>query len=292
MMGTTVPQSVNNLNLVYKVFNRMLGGGEPNYYKDGSQSSNGSRFSPENPGKQQIFDGSGRESDDNADYRDAIMNEGLKTIVDPEAKEAAKSWAKLIIQKNSAPRGAGVGSNGRLSFGTPGTTQVKVTKAWKDAGGKDLAEDKKVPVKVQLVGKVGDAKFYVGQPAELNADNNWTHVFTDLPKTKTVDGKQVEIQYFIEEQGIAGFVVSGPTSTTTTTTIPSTVSTTSNTTVTPPVVTTTKTTTATPPTVTTTATPDNSRPTLARTGANVGATVTLALALIGLDLVLTRRKRS
>lgn len=156
---------------------------------------------------------------------------------------------------------------------------MKVTKAWKDAAGKDLADDKKVPVKVQLVGTVGDAKFYVGQPAELNADNNWTHVFTDLPKTKTVDGKQVEIQYFIEEQGIAGFVVSGPTSTTTTTTIPSTVSTTSNTTVTPP-------------TVTTTATPANPRPTLARTGANVGATVALALALIGLDLVLTQRKRS
>ncbi|OIR46245.1 hypothetical protein BJP07_01495 [Corynebacterium sp. NML130628] len=181
---------------------RMLGGGEPSYYKDGSQSSNGTRFSPENPGKQQIFDGSGRESDDNADYRDAISNEGLKTIVDPEAKEAAKSWAQLKIQRNSAPRGAGVGSNGGLSFGTPGTTQVKVTKAWKDAAGKDLAEDKKVPIKVQLVGKIGDAKFYVGQPAELNADNKWTYVFTDLPKTKTVDGKQVEIQYLVEEQGI------------------------------------------------------------------------------------------
>lgn len=404
---------------------RMLGGGEPNYYKDGSQSSNGSRFGPANPGKRQVFDGAVRESDDNADYRDAIMNEGLKTIVDPKAKEAAKSWAKLIIQKNSAPRGAGVGSNGRLSFGTPGTTQVKVTKAWKDTAGKDLADDKKVPVKVQLVGTVGDAKFYVGQPAELKADNNWTHVFTDLPKTKTVDGKQVEIQYFIEEQGIDGFVVSvrgnakdgftivnthipppvtttvtttttpppvtttttppavtttvtpppvtttttppavtttetttttppvvtttppavtttqtttetttttppavtttppavtttatpptvittttppavttTKTTTATTTRTPPTTSTTSTTTVTPPVVTTTKTTTATPPTVTTTATPptvtttatpDNPRPTLARTGANVGATVTLALALIGLGLVLIRRKRS
>ena len=437
---------------------RMLGGGEPNYYKDGSQSSNGSRFDPANPGKRQVFDGTVRESDDNADYRDAIMNEGLKTIVDPEAKEAAKSWAKLIIQKNSAPRGAGVGSNGRLSFGTPGTTQVKVTKAWKDTAGKDLAEDKKVPVKVQLVGTVGDAKFYIGEPAELKADNNWTHVFTDLPKTKTVDGEQVEIQYFIEEQGIAGFVMSvrgnakdgftivnthipppvtttvtttttppavtttvtpppvtttttppavtttetttttppavtttppavtttttppavtttqtttetttttppavtttppvvtttttppavtttqtttetttttppavtttppavtttatpptvittttppavttTKTTTATTTTTPPTTSTTSTTTVTSPVVTTTKTTTATPPTVTTTATPptvtttatpDNPRPTLARTGANVGATVALALALIGLGLVLIRRKRS
>ena len=183
----------------------MLGGGEPTFYKDGSASSQGNRFNPANPGKKQIFDGNARESDDNADYRTAIQNEGLKTIVDAESKETAKSWAKLTIQKNTAPRGAGVGSNGGLTFGTPDSTEVKVTKAWKDVEGKDLDENSKVPVKVQLVGKVGDDRSYIGQPVELNADNKWTHTFESLPKTRTVDGKQIEVKYTVEELTVDGF---------------------------------------------------------------------------------------
>ena len=194
--------SVSKAGLV--IDERMLGGGEPNYYKDGSRSSNGSRFDANSPGKKQIFDGEVRESDDEADYRTAISDEGLKTIVDPEAKETAKSWAKLRIQKNMAPRGAGVGSNGGLTFGTPGTTEVKVTKEWKDAQGENLDADATVPVKVQLVGKVGDDTSYIGQPVELNADNKWTHTFGNLPKTKTVEGKQVKVKYSVEEQGVEG----------------------------------------------------------------------------------------
>ena len=195
--------SVSEAGLV--IDERMLGGGEPNYYKDGSKASEGSRFDPKNPGKKQIFDGTARESDDNADYRTSISDEGLKTIVDPEAKETAKSWAKLRIQKNMAPRGAGVGSNGGLTFGTPGTTEVKVTKEWKDAQGENLDADATVPVKVQLVGKVGDDTSYIGQPVELNADNKWTHTFGNLPKTKTVEGKQVEVKYSVEELTVDGF---------------------------------------------------------------------------------------
>ena len=184
---------------------RMLGGGEPAFYKDGSASSAGTRFDPANPSKEQIFDGQARESDDNADYRIAIQNEGLKTVVDDAAKETAKSWAQLTIQKNMAPRGAGVGSNGGLTFGTPETTKVKVTKEWKDAQGENLDADATVPVKVQLVGKVGDDTSYIGQPVELNADNKWTHTFENLPKTKTVEGKQVEVKYSVEELTVDGF---------------------------------------------------------------------------------------
>ena len=184
---------------------RMLGGGEPAFYKDGSVASEGTRFAPENPGKEQVFDGEARESDEDADYRTAIQNEGLKAVVDDAAKETAKSWAKLTIQKNTAPRGAGVGSNGGLTFGTPESTEVKVTKAWKDAEGKDLDADATVPVKVQLVGTVGGEQFNVGQPVELNADNGWTHTFTDLPKTKTVDGEQVEVAYSVQELPVEGF---------------------------------------------------------------------------------------
>ena len=188
-----------------RIDQRMLGGGEPAFYRDGSASSQGTRFDPANPGKEQIFDGEARESDGNADYRTAIQNEGLKTVVDDAAKETAKSWSRLTIQKNTAPRGAGVGSNGGLTFGTPETTEVPVTKAWKDTEGKDLSKELMVPVQVQLLGTAGGEQFPVGQPVELNADNDWTHTFTDLPKTKTVDGAQVEVQYSVQELTVDGF---------------------------------------------------------------------------------------
>lgn len=180
----------------------MLGGGEPTLYKDGG--SNQPRFDAENPGKKQVFDGKERESDETSDYRTSLHNAGLKTIIDQDAKDNAKSWARLIITKNQSPRGGGIGSNGGVEFGTPEKTEVKVSKAWKDAEGNDLDEASKVAVKVQLVGSVGGEKFYIGQPAELNADNKWTHTFKDLPKTKTVEGEQVEVTYSVEEQGVDG----------------------------------------------------------------------------------------
>ena len=182
---------------------RMLGGGEPTFYKDGGY--NQPRFDAENPGKKQVFDGKERESDETSDYRTSLHNAGLKTIIDQDAKDRAKSWARLIITKNQSPRGGGIGSNGGVEFGTPEKTEVKVSKEWKDAEGKDLDEASKITVKVQLVGSVGNERFNVGQPAELNADNQWTHTFKDLPKTKTVDGQQVEVQYSVEELSIEGF---------------------------------------------------------------------------------------
>lgn len=186
-----------------KIDPRMLGGGEPSYYKDGGQNRK-PRFNADNPGKKQVFDGTERESDETSDYRTSLMNAGLKTITDQNAKKNAESWARLKITKNTAPRGAGIGSNGGLEFGTPGTTEVTVSKAWKDSEGNDLDEASKVAVKVQLVGTVGGDKFYIGQPAELNADNEWTHTFKDLPKTRTVEGEQVEVKYSVEEQGVDG----------------------------------------------------------------------------------------
>ena len=180
---------------------RMLGGGMPAYYKDGSYSSD--RFDPENPGKKQVFDGTARDSDDSSDYRTSISNEGLKTVANAQAKDAARSWARLTISKNKAPRGGGIGSNGGVVFGTPGSTSVDVKKEWKDSDGGPLAAKSMVPVEVQLWGSVAGEKFPVGKPVTLNAANKWQHTFKDLPKTKTVDGEQVEIKYSVEEQGVA-----------------------------------------------------------------------------------------
>lgn len=255
---------------------RMLGGGEPTFYKDGGY--NQPRFDAENPGKKQVFDGKERESDETSDYRTSLHNAGLKTIIDQDAKDRAKSWARLIITKNQSPRGGGIGSNGGVEFGTPEKTEVKVSKAWKDAEGKDLDEASKVAVKVQLVGSVGNERFNVGQPAELNADNKWTHTFKDLPKTKTVDGQQVEVQYSVEELSIEGFTstVSGNAKdgfTITNVQNPPTD--------TPP-----------GPTPPTPPTPEKPRKPMPRTGAEIGSTIALALGLLGAGVLVLRRNRA
>lgn len=270
---------------------RMLGGGEPTLYKDGGY--NQPRFDAENPGKKQVFDGEERESDETSDYRTSLHNAGLKTITDQNAKDNAKSWARLIITKNQAPRGGGIGSNGGLEFGTPETTEVKVSKAWKDSEGNNLDEASKIAVKVQLVGAVGEEKFNVGQPAELNADNEWTHTFKDLPKTKTIDGEQVEIEYSVEELSVDGFTstVSGDAKD------GFTITNVQN----PPTETTpepTPETTPTPgPTPETTPgptphKPEKPREPMPRTGVEIGSAIALALALLGGGVVLVRRNRA
>lgn len=252
---------------------RMLGGGEPAYYRDGSSES--PRLDPENLGKKQVFAGEEREADDTHEYRTAIHEEGLKAVADQDAKDNAKSWARLIITKNQAPRGAGIGSNGALTFGTPESTEVKVAKTWKDSEGNHLDDGSKVAVEVRLVGKVGEDKFYVGQPAQLNAANNWTHTFQDLPKTKTDNGKQIEIEYSVEELAVAGFtstVTGDAKDGFTITNIQN------------------------PPTETTPdPTPDKPekpRENLPRTGVEIGSTVALALGMLGAGVVLVRRNRA
>ena len=182
---------------------RMLGGGMPAYYKDGSYSSD--RFDPENPGKKQVFDGTARDSDDSSDYRTSISNEGLKTVANAQAKDAARSWARLTISKNKAPRGGGIGSNGGVVFGTPESTTIEVKKEWKGSDGSQLASESTVPVKVQLWASVDGEKFPVGHPVTLNGENEWKYTFTDLPKSKTVDGEQVPVSYTVEEVAVEGF---------------------------------------------------------------------------------------
>ena len=182
---------------------RMLGGGIPAYYKDGSYSSD--RFDPENPGKKQVFDGTARDSDDSSDYRTSISNEGLKTVANAQAKDAARSWARLTISKNKAPRGGGIGSNGGVVFGTPESTTIEVKKEWKGSDGSQLASESTVPVKVQLWASVDGEKFPVGHPVTLNGENEWKYTFTDLPKSKTVDGEQVPVSYTVEEVAVEGF---------------------------------------------------------------------------------------
>ena len=113
-----------------------------------------------------------------------------------KANNFTNALAKVYITGNeSATRGAGIGSNGTVYFGTEGTAKsIKVTKAWNDEDN----IDKKRPssIKVTLMAKIGnESTEYEVETVELNKDNNWSYEFKNLPSKS--NGKNIE--YSVKE---------------------------------------------------------------------------------------------
>ncbi|WP_300048987.1 Cna B-type domain-containing protein [Trueperella sp.] len=161
---------------------RMLGGGEVNYYWDNSKA----RFDAENPGDPVLMHGV------------KLSNQGLKTVVagtDGEAAQSvahAKNAAKLVIEGNTADLGAGIGSNGRVVIGEKDVTDIEVSKTWvKD--GEPATEGLPESIELQVVrvdqvsaddGTVAEAETPVGPKRIVKPDANgdWKATFYDLPK--------------------------------------------------------------------------------------------------------------
>ena len=74
---------------------------------------------------------------------------------------------------------------------TPEITSVKVNKIWDDAGNQDGKRPTKVTVTLKGNGKTI-------QSIDLNNDNNWTHIFDNLPKKSN----GTDIEYTVEENDI------------------------------------------------------------------------------------------
>ncbi|ATH97518.1 hypothetical protein COP05_00275 [Dermabacter jinjuensis] len=170
----------------------------------------------------------------------------------------------------------------------PPVSEVPVEKVWKAADGSVLDPALTMPVKVQLMESTGGKKSPVGDPVELNAGNNWTHTFTGLPLTKSIDGKQVDIAYSVEELEVDGYtsIVTGNARdgfTITNTQIPP---------QTPPTPPTPPATPPTPPTPPATPpVPEKPRLPLPRTGTEVGTAAALAIVLMGVGVAIVRRRK-
>lgn len=122
--------------------------------------------------------------------------EELNLHTDNKGNDLTKALAKVYITGNrSRTRGAGIGSNGTVTFGTEGTPKsIKVQKAWNDEDNKD----KKRPssIKVTLMAKIGnESTEYEVETVELNKDNNWSYEFKNLPSKS--NGKNIE--YSVKE---------------------------------------------------------------------------------------------
>lgn len=113
-----------------------------------------------------------------------------------KASEFTRRIATVEISGNtSATRGAGIGSNGTVIFGTDNeTTEVKVKKVWNDEKNKD----KKRPssIKVKLMANIeGDSNKYEVETIELNKKNKSSYEFKNLPSKS--NGKK--IKYSVKE---------------------------------------------------------------------------------------------
>lgn len=171
-----VPQ--NDKEHMVNLADRMLGGGEVAWYKDGGVKST----EPEKGNVLGIPDGSPRYDRQNpgerqTEIRDYVGGIALKAEVNDVAAELAKSQAKVFITDNTSMRGGGIGSNGAVLIGTPQDEwTLRVSKAWDG-----VKEQDKKAVSIRL--KIGE---YVLDAITLDKSNNWTASFTQLPNPDTL----------------------------------------------------------------------------------------------------------
>lgn len=117
-----------------------------------------------------------------------------------KANEFTEALGKVIIEGNySATRGAGIGSNGTIKFGTDvPTTEVSAEKRWDDND-----DEKKIRPESIIVNLIAiyEGKEYKVDSVVLSKDNGWKHTFKDLPTVN--DNKK--ITYTVKEEAIKGY---------------------------------------------------------------------------------------
>ena len=122
----------------------------------------------------------------------------LNLYTDSKGNELTKALAKVYITGNkSKTKGVGIGSNGTVYFGTEGTPkEIKVKKAWNDDNNKDNKRPRSIKIKL-MANLEGDNNKYEVETVELNAKNDWSYEFKDLPSKSG----GTEINYTVKEVG-------------------------------------------------------------------------------------------
>ena len=123
----------------------------------------------------------------------------LALHTDEIGNKLTQQLAKVVISGNdSASRGGGIGSNGTVIFGKPGTTEVSVQKRWED---NHNAEQKRPSsIEVELLAEL-NGKYYVVDKATLSENNQWNYTFEDLPAE--MEGQKAK--YSVREISISGY---------------------------------------------------------------------------------------
>lgn len=171
-------------NYVLTLANRILGGGQALWYKDGGIAENsGILGDPDASSRYQTGD------TPISEIKNSIEPYALKAVVSDNAKELAQKSATLLITGNHSQRGGGIGTNGGIIMGEKDREYtLKVKKNWNDTD-----ETLKQPVTVYL--KVGDT---VLDPVTLSENNNWEAEFRELPDPDTLG----EVSYAVAENPV------------------------------------------------------------------------------------------
>ena len=161
-------------NYILTLADRILGGGQVLWYKDGGLLTDGGNLG--------LQDGSPRysldlESSPIIHIQSSTEPYALKAIVSDNAKDLAERNAALFIRGNSSSRGGGIGTNGGVVMGEADNDYtLKVLKDWGDT-----EESLKIPVTVFL--KVGETLL---DNVTLSEENGWSAEFTQLPNQESI----------------------------------------------------------------------------------------------------------
>ena len=174
-------------NYILTLADRILGGGQVLWYKDGGLLADGGNLGL--PDGSQRY-GSDSESGPVAYIQSSTEPYALKAVVSDNAKDLAESNAALFIRGNSSARGGGIGTNGGIVMGEEDNDYtLKVLKDWGET-----EENLKVPVTVFL--KVGETLL---DNVTLSEANGWTAEFTQLPDPESLNG---DILYTVVESPV------------------------------------------------------------------------------------------
>lgn len=128
----------------------------------------------------------------------------LALNTDEIADNTAFELGKVIISGNtSATRGGGIGSNGDINIGTPDTTEISVTKKWKDVDMNSIP--KSITIELYRSKHVDSLdKEYIGmETITPDKDGNWKLTFTNIPKFDKDGNKSI---YDIKEKEVKGYI--------------------------------------------------------------------------------------
>lgn len=170
---------------------RMLGGGEVQWYKDGGidHAAMVGNINLGTANRDPRYDPATGER--MTSIREWTSTLALKAIVTDGAKALAGRMAKLRITQNTAQRGGGLGSNGAVVIGEQGQEwTLRVEKEW--AAG--VTDAQKAPVSMRLW--IGDLAL---DAVTLSAEGGWAAEFAQLPDPRTLGDLKIAV---LEEGGL------------------------------------------------------------------------------------------
>lgn len=130
--------------------------------------------------------------------RNDATEESTQAAMADVLKKAGVTWDEVTF----IPYG---GSETQTIANEPTTTEITVTKTWQGAEGTPLEEGLPDSVEVTLYQQTAEGEpVQYGDPVTLNAENNWTYTWEQLPKE--VDGQAVT--YTVVETPITGWEAS------------------------------------------------------------------------------------